>query len=140
MNYSSHVCVIVPVLNQENNVEQILAAVKDQTSHPLKLFVADLGSSDKTVAVVLDWFRNHKQRKLQCVLTCQTIGSGNDPYQIALKHCSGAYTYRLKQGEFPDPDAIETFIKMAERTGMLKIESKARIWNAACQPLLTPDS
>ena len=124
MDSSSVVTVITPVFNQQNSIKKILDGVKGLTYRPLRLIVVDMGSSDDSVKLTLEWFTSHRNQELECFL----IPKHRSNQKLkSLEKISSSKKLWLNPGEILAPDALDYFFK----------ENQASLFNCLLHALLS---
>jgi glycosyltransferase involved in cell wall biosynthesis len=146
------VSIIVPCLNEETTIRQLLDAI-DSQSYPLndiEVIIADGLSTDQTRAVINDFKLNHPNLAIRIVDNLrQVIPSG---LNRAIEAAQGKYLIRMDAHSIPDPDYIKNCINGLDQGlgdnvgGMWKIQPGANtriakaIALAASHPLAVGDA
>jgi succinoglycan biosynthesis protein ExoA len=146
------VSIIVPCLNEESTIAELLEAVRSQDFplRELELLIADGGSEDGTLEVIGSYVRRHPELTVRIVENPQR----RIPAALnrAIEASSGSYIIRLDAHSAPAEDYIMTCIKTLERTqaanvgGVWEIRPGASNWvgrsiaAAAAHPLGAGDA
>ena len=100
---SINISVIVPVLNEEDNIIFFLNSLINQTLKPNEIIICDGGSTDKTLSLIRDFQINNKE----IILTKEKSicrGSGRN---IAIKQSKSNYIALIDAGTYADKFWLE---------------------------------
>ncbi|MCP5028173.1 MAG: glycosyltransferase family 2 protein [Actinomycetia bacterium] len=107
------VSVILPVLNEEDELDEALQRIASQSYQDFEVLVADGGSCDATCRIVEEWCERdprfqllHNPRKLQSA-----------GLNTALTEARGEYLVRLDGHSFIEDDYVERCVELLDTTG-----------------------
>lgn len=108
------VSIIIPCLNEEKTIEQLLTALFNQT-HPvsdLEVIIADGNSTDGTLEKISEWQQEHPVLSIRIVQNVKKIIPA--ALNTALDAASGTYIIRLDAHSVPEPDYVEKCVALLE--------------------------
>jgi glycosyltransferase involved in cell wall biosynthesis len=101
------VSVLIPTLNEEDNIKRAINSVKSQTLSDLEILVCDGGSTDKTVNVV----ESHNYSDLQCFMNTDGL---MPQYNTLCNAADGEYLSILDADSVMLPERLEKQVRIME--------------------------
>lgn len=104
-----NVAVVVPVLNEAEQIEDVLAGLAAQTQRPNQVVFVDAGSTDATVVLLNDWSQRRTEFRLT-VISCPGAlpGKGRN---LGVQYSSADVVAFLDAGIKPSPDWLEVLLR-----------------------------
>lgn len=107
------VSVIIPMFNAEKYIADCLNSIFAQTLQDFEILVVDDCSTDKSRAIVENFYLAFGDR-LKLMKLSRNNGCPATPRNFALKAAKGKYVYFLDSDDFLSETALEDFFKVAE--------------------------
>lgn len=113
--------VIIPVLNEEENIEYCLGSLLNQIEKPLEVIVVDNGSKDKSLKIVNSLKNKFKKKGISLRVFYYPIGNQTNAREFGIKKSSGNIIGSLDAEAYANNDwilKIKEYFKDKEIVGI----------------------
>ncbi len=112
------VSVVVITYNSSKYVRETLDSIKSQTyDGPIELIVSDDCSSDNTLEICEEWFKEHASHFVRAIVMSTPTNSGIcGNYNYALKQVTGEWVKYIAGDDILMPECIARFMDETKRT------------------------
>ena len=107
---SPDVSVVIPVFNDEKNIDRSLSSVRNQTHKNIEIICVDDGSTDQTLPVIMEHARQDGRIKVIHQVNMGIASARN----AGLDAASGKYIQFLDSDDYLRVDAVESLLGLAE--------------------------
>ena len=111
MKNNSKVSVIIPVYNEENNINECLASVCGQTFHDIEIICIDDKSTDNSLTI-LEQYANRDER-IRIIRMPENVRQGG-ARNAGLEIARGEYIWFIDADDKIDLDAVEVLVNKME--------------------------
>ena len=100
------ISLIMPILNEENNIRHTLDRIKKLEEWPEELIIIDAGSIDQTISIINNWFiKQEKIFKYKIIIEKNAFpGRGRN---IGIRNANNDWIAFLDSGIIPDPNWLK---------------------------------
>ena len=127
LSFIPKISVIIPVYNQEKNIEKCLNSILNQLYKNIEIIVVDDGSTDNTKYI----YKKYMNKDTRIKFIYQNRGGVSKARNLGLKNITGEYITFVDADDYIDNDLISNYIKDLEKyksciliSGYRRIESK----------------
>lgn len=111
LSFIPKISIIIPVYNQEKNIERCLNSILNQLYKNIEIIVVDDGSTDNTKFI----YKKYVNRDKRIKLIYQNKGGVSKARNLGLKNVTGEYITFVDADDYIDNDLILNYIKYLEK-------------------------
>ncbi len=123
------VSVVIPTLNEQDNIKSCLNSLANQIEKPFEIIVVDNGSSDKTRVVVSEIKSKLRKKGINLKLFYHPFGNQTNAREFGFKKSRGTIIGSLDAEACPSKDWISKIKKYFENPKIVGIGGKSSFRN-----------
>ncbi len=112
INHNPLISICIPTYNGAQYIQKCIVSCIAQTETNFEIIVCDDCSSDNTIEIVKQFAQ--KDNRIKIVQNKSNLGLVNN-WNATLTHASGTYIKWLFQDDWMEPNALEEFLKIANK-------------------------
>jgi len=115
------IALIVPMLNEAASLPALLEAIQAQTRRPDEIIFVDSGSTDSSLSVIADWWKENGWPNATCRVESNPGGFPGYNRNIGVRSTSCPWIAFVDCGVYPDIDWLENLLDCVSRSGSLAV-------------------
>lgn len=121
--------VIIPALNEEQNIGDCLESLLNQTEKPLEIIVVDNGSTDNTKDIAKKFKKKFRKKRIQFKLFSCLNGNQTNARDFGIKKSKGTIIGSLDADAFANKNWIFKIMKNFKTQEIVGVGGKSRFRN-----------
>lgn len=118
---STRVALIVPMLNEAASLPALLDAICAQTRRPDEIIFVDSGSTDGSLSIIADWWKNNGWQDAVCRVEVNPGGFPGYNRNIGVRSTSCPWIAFVDCGVYPENDWLEKLLDCVSGGGSLAV-------------------
>ena len=111
------VSIVIPILNESETLPALLSALAAQNAQPAELIFVDAGSSDRSVAIIQDWWRDEPRGNCRLLVLEEVGAFPGGARNAGIARATQPWVAFLDAGVTPDRDWLRTLMDAARSGG-----------------------
>lgn len=112
------VAIVIPMLNESDNLEPLLKALANQTYQPNEIIFVDAGSIDGSPSLIRDWWESNGSKTVMCNVVSRQGAYPGAARNFGIQNASSDWIAFLDCGIVPDEEWLAALVRCADKGKM----------------------